>query len=150
MKLSKSNSLLLMLTLGAALLFLGVSTPAMADLSTVICENSPDGVAVDIVDLAEETRAAGMSGIWVRRGHVDPYAGERFAKKLDAEPQRPGKARRGAATKLRLGKVEGALDGMDAYVAGITKTKTSDAGAQAIADGLVDDAIFLIGCINSL
>jgi hypothetical protein len=149
MRLSKSNTLFL-LTLGTALLFLGVSTTATADLLTGNCENSPDGVADDIVDLAWETRAAGIDGIWVRRGHVDPYAGERFAKKLDAEPQRPGKNRRGAATKLRKGKVEGALDAMDAYVAGVTKTKTVDDAAQAIADGLVDDAIFLIGCINSL
>jgi hypothetical protein len=149
MRLSKSNTLFLV-TLGTALLFLGVSTTATADLSTEICENSPDGVADDIVDLADDTRTVGMLGIWVRRGHVDPYAGERFAKKLDAEPQRPGKKRRGAATKLRQGEIEGALDKMDAYIAGVTKTKTVDDAAQAIADGLVDDAIFLIGCINSL
>jgi hypothetical protein len=149
MRLSKSNTLFLV-TLGTALLFLGVSTTATADLSTGTCENSPDGVADDIVDLADDTRTAGMLGIWVRRGHVDPFAGDRFAKKLDAKPQRPGKPRRGAATKVRKGKIEGALDAMDAYVAGITKTKTVDDAAQAIADGLVDDAIFLIGCINSL
>ena len=149
MRLSKSNTLFL-LTLGTALLFLGVSTTATADLSTGNCGKSPDAVADDIFELAEETRAAGKFGIWVRRGYVDPYAGERFAKKLDAEPQRPGKKRRGAATKLRQGKVEEALDKMDAYIAGVTKTKTVDDAAQAIADGLVDDAIFLIGCINSL
>jgi hypothetical protein len=149
MTLSKSNTLFL-LTLGTALLFLGVSTTATADLSTGNCENSPDAVADDIVDLADDTRTAGMLGIWVRRGYVDPFAGERFARKLDAEPRRPGKKRRGAATKLRQGKVEEALDKMDAYIAGVTKTKTVDDAGQATADGLVDDASFLIGCINSL
>ena len=138
------------LAAGAGLLFLLVATPAMADLATGTCENTPDLVADDIVELAEDTRMAGMLGIWLRRGHVDPFAGERFARKLDADPKRAGKSRRGAATKLQLGKVAAALDSLDAYVAGVEKTKVVDDAAQAIADGLVDDAIFLIGCINDL
>ena len=138
------------LMLGVGLLFLLVATPAMADLGAGICEITPGGVADDIEELAEDTRMASMLGIWMRRGHVDPFAGERFARKLDADPKRAGKTRRGAATKLLRGKIEAALDNMDAYIAGVEKSKVVDDAAQAVADGLVDDAIFLIGCINDL
>jgi hypothetical protein len=126
------------------------AAPAMADLANGTCETTPDLVADDIVELADDTRMAGMLGIWTRRGHVDPFAGERFARKLDADPKRAGMPRRGAATQLREGKVDGALEKLDSYVAGVQKTKVVDAAAQAVADGLADDAIFLIGCINSL
>jgi hypothetical protein len=134
----------------SGLFFLFLAAPAAADLATQTCEATPDLVADDIVELAEDTRAASMLGIWMRRGHVDPFAGERFARKLDADPQREGKPRRGAATKLRQGKVEDALNAMGEYIAGVEKTTVVDDAAQAIADGLVDDAEFLIGCINAL
>lgn len=137
-----------LLTLAAALLF--VSTPAMADLSSGSCESTADLVAADIVELAEDTRVAGMSGIWMRRGHIDPYAGERFARKLDADPKKLGKPRRGAATQLLQGKVENALSSIDGYIAGVEKTAVTDDEGQYIADMLVEDAIFLIDCINSL
>ena len=149
MKVTKRHALQ-SLAAGAGLFFLLVAMPALADLSTGICEGTADLIADDIEELAEDTRAAGLLGIWLRRGHVDPFAGERFARKLDADPKRAGKPRRGAASKLRQGKVEAALDDLDAYVAGVGKTKVVDAAAQAIADGLVDDAIFLTGCIDNL
>jgi hypothetical protein len=136
---------------GAVLFLLLLATPAMADLATETCENTPDLVADDIVDLAIDTRTAGMALTWTRKGHPDMFAGNRFANKLDAISQ-PGSnsPRRGAATKLRQGKVEAALDNMAAYIAGVEKSKTVDDAAQATADGLVDDAIFLIGCICDL
>lgn len=105
-----------------------------------------EALATEIVQLADEPRAL---GIFVRKNTVDPALGDRIARKFDSDSQNPNKSRRGAATKLRLGKDETAMSLIDEYVAGVQKTKVL-AGSEGLTLGLIDDALFLRDCVPGL
>jgi hypothetical protein len=119
---------------------------AEADLMAGICESDGGGVAADIVALADDTRA---SRIFLERDAVVPALGIRLASELDAAPGTPGMPRSGAATELIQGEFEEALASMDAYAIGVKKTPVVE-GAQDHALGLIEDALFLSGCILAL
>ena len=130
--------------LGLALV-VGVGV-ASADLMAGICEADGGGVAADIVELADDTRA---SPIFLERDAVDPVLSIRLAGALDEGPGEPGTPRSGAATELRQGEIDDALASMDAYAIGVKKTPVVQ-GAEDHALGLIEDALFLSGCILAL
>jgi hypothetical protein len=138
-EMNHKNKLFLVL----AVLLLFSSRWAQADLLTGYCETEREGVATDIVDLADDTRA---TNIFVKGNSLSPVLGERLARKLDAAPPREGKPRRGAATKIRQGKDDEAIIDLEDYIVGMAKTKVVE-GAEAIQQMLIGDAGFLIGCV---
>jgi len=139
-----NNRSKLLLVLAVLLLF--SSGWARADLLPNVCETDREGVAADIAGLADDTRNA---NIFVKGKRLTDVLGGRLARKLDADPARAEKPRRGAATKVLQGKDLEAINALEAYIEGLLKTKVVK-DAEDTKQMFIDDAAFLIGCVIGL
>jgi hypothetical protein len=118
------------------------------------CETTREDVAGDIEWFAAESMCgketyAGPDPLFIFKGDPDCVIQRKLANKLDAEPVKPGRPTRGAATKVLQAKDEAALGYLQDYIDGIDKSRVAD-GMQDKVDDLRDTAGFLQGCVLGL
>jgi len=139
--------------LTALVLVLGAGA-AQADSLIDQCGTTREAVALDIEWFAAESLCgdptyAGPDALFIFKGDPDCVIQRKLANKLDAEPVKPGRPTRGAATKVRQAKDETAIGYLQDYIDGIDNSTVVEGQEGTVAD-LRETAEDLQECVLGL
>jgi hypothetical protein len=142
------------LILTALVLVLGAGAAQAQLIEPDECGTTREEVAGQIMDFAADTVCGGAyvgtEPLFLFKGERNCIIQEKLARKLDADPVRQGKPRRGAATKVLQAKDETAIGYLQDFIDGIDKSQTAPGAEGAAAQLQMTAAVFRDFCVPGL